>query len=279
MKKLYTLIIAVMITAITFGQTTIIEWTFPNESADVIADAGIPENLDKEIYTVGGTSDIQFKNGFEGKAAQATQWDNGSGSKAWEVSFTSIGYGDLRLSSKQTSGGNDPGPRDFKIQYKIGEDGTWTDLENAVVEVQNDWTTGVIEAVELPDECNNRSLIFIRWIMTSNINSIGETVEASGKSKIDNILVTGEDNTGLTHTSFADLSVYPNPCQDFIRISNNKEIGKLEIFSVSGQLAYSIDKIQKNGIVDVSELMPGVYFVVVWSKTVSEAKTTKLIIQ
>ncbi len=60
-----------------FGQEVIVGWDFPDGTPDLIADAGITENLDKEIATFGEAGDIQFKNGFTSMAAQATSCDTG----------------------------------------------------------------------------------------------------------------------------------------------------------------------------------------------------------
>ncbi len=279
MKKLYAFLAAVIITAFTFGQTTIVEWSFPEGSADLIADAGIAENLNKEIYTEGGTSEIQFKNGYEDKAAQATSWENGENLKAWVVSFTSMGYGDLQVSSLQSSGGNDPGPRDFKLQYRIAENGEWTDVENAAIEVQNDWTTGVLDAVELPEACNNQELVFLRWIMTSNTNSLGDPVESNGKSKIDNIIITGQDNTGISEKFFAELEIYPNPCIASFRIKSRSETGKIEIFNTAGQLAYATYVTSSTQQIAIDELEKGFYVIVIWDKSNEYNISRKLLIQ
>jgi len=118
--KRFTLIIVIIFMMIGFVHTqneVIVGWTFPGNSA--VADTGINVNLEKEIYTIGGTSEIEFKNGFETKAVQASGWEDGMDSKAWVVSFSTQGYSDLIISSMQSSGGNDPGPKDFKLQYSI----------------------------------------------------------------------------------------------------------------------------------------------------------------
>ncbi|MCK5078879.1 MAG: hypothetical protein KAR09_02980, partial [Bacteroidales bacterium] len=92
MKNVFTLLLLLGIFSHSFGQEVIVGWDFPDGTPDLIADAGIPENLDKEIATFGETGDIQFKNGFTSMAAQATDWHAGNMTKGWEVSFTTAGY-------------------------------------------------------------------------------------------------------------------------------------------------------------------------------------------
>ncbi|MEZ5109768.1 MAG: hypothetical protein R2829_12480 [Bacteroidia bacterium] len=72
-------------------------------------------------------------------------------------------YFDLTVSSKQRS--SNTGPRDFKLQYKIGAGGTWTDVSGATVTVANDFTSGVLSNVALPAECDNQSSVYLRWIV------------------------------------------------------------------------------------------------------------------
>ncbi len=130
MKKTFTLLTIIAFTGILSinAQDTIVQWTFPTEAAE--ADGGaIGANLLQVIETAGGTSEIQFKNGITTKAAQATGWNDGADEKKWKVEFETTGYTNIKLSSIVTSGGTDAGPRDFKVQYRVGE-GSWTDVEN-----------------------------------------------------------------------------------------------------------------------------------------------------
>jgi len=66
----------------------------------------------QEIFTMGGTSGIEFKNGLDTKAAQVTEWDNGMDVKAWVIEISTENFENLTISSIQQSGGNDPGPKD-----------------------------------------------------------------------------------------------------------------------------------------------------------------------
>ena len=112
MNKLILLITGLIIVNFSLNaqQIVIAGWTFPDNSA--VADTGITDNLEAEVMTMGGTSEIQFKNGLETKAAQASEWDNGMNTKAWYVEITTTGYENLSISSVQQSGGTDPGPKD-----------------------------------------------------------------------------------------------------------------------------------------------------------------------
>ena len=237
------------------AQDTIVQWTFP--SADGTADGGIPLNLDKIIETSGGTSEIEFKNGASTKAARATNWENGADTKKWKVEFETTDYGILKLSSKISSGGENPGPRDFKVQYKV-EDGSWTDVENSEFQTANDWTTGVLVELPLPEECYNKSLIKIRWIMTSDSAVDGSLLTETGISKIDDIFITGELLDGEDEIDFnSQVKIFPNPASDFIHIQNELNL-RIDLYNYSGQKMISIET-KNNETIYVSKYVSGAY--------------------
>ena len=151
------------------AQEEIVKWTFPNNSlGDTVQNGTNALNLISTIR-VEGTSAISMKNGATNYAAQATGWENGMDSKNWNIRFKTTGYDHVQISSKQQAGGTNGGPKDFKLQFKIGSTGTWADVSGGSVTLANDWTIGVIDTLNLPTECQNQSnLVYIRWIMTSN---------------------------------------------------------------------------------------------------------------
>jgi len=260
MKKIFTLLTIIAFTGLLSinAQDTIVQWTFPTESG--LADgAAITANLDREIETSGGTSEIQFKNGITTKAAQATGWDNGADEKKWKVEFETTGYTNIKLSSIITSGGSDPGPRDFKVQYRV-DGGSWTNVENSEFQTANDWTTGALVDIQIPDVCDDKALIKIRWIMTSDTATNGEPVLETGKSKIDNIFITGDLINGddeLFPTQSA--VIYPNPANDFVFIKTQSE-AQVSIFNINGQQV--INTLANSGNrIDISRLTSGIYMI------------------
>ncbi|NQU32520.1 MAG: T9SS type A sorting domain-containing protein [Bacteroidetes bacterium] len=238
------------------AQDTIVQWTFPTESA--MADGGIiTSNLTQVIETAGGTSEIQFKNGSTTKAAQATEWNDGADEKKWKVEFETSGYTNISMSSKISSGGNNPGPRDFRVQYKA--DGDWTDLEDSYFQTANDWTTGVLLNVALPDVCDDQSSVKLRWIMTSDTASDGTIVSTNGISKIDDIFITGDMIDGIEEATLAQsIKVYPNPTSDFINIAIEKE-AEVSLFDLTGKKLMML-KADGSTIINVSEFNSGLYF-------------------
>jgi hypothetical protein len=267
MKKTFTLLAALLMAAfISQGQVLIVKWTFPTGAAtDSIADGGLPVNLDKAIHTEGGTSAIDFsKNGVTTKAAQATGWNDGAGSKCWVVKVNTVDHDNLKISSKMQSGGNNPGPKDYKLQFKTSEAGNWQDVPGAIITVANDWETGVLDSVPLPADCNGQANLHLRWIMTSNTNSQGGTVEAGGINKIDDIYITGKvASTGLKENQPGlKFSLSPNPSSGRFVVFSDQDISALSIYNTSGKCIYSRDSFDaKTVTVDVDNFQRGTYFV------------------
>lgn len=201
------------------------EWTFPTNSADAIADGGIAINTNRMISAEEGVGSVTFPSlltstapGAKSGCANAAGWDNGGGSKFWMVEFSSSNYAALKLSSRQRS--SSTGPANFEVQYRIG-DGNWEDASGESIVCSNNFNNGVISSLSLPSECDNRSLVAIRWLMTSNMSVAGGTVSANGVSNIDDILVKGTRMTmpapqalKATAASNAQFMVHWMPVED-----------------------------------------------------------------
>ena len=163
---------AVSVTLAPIVYTTIVNWNFPNNPDDNIADGGITANLLKTITTnstgtvtyppAGGTPPA----GATTSSARNTGWDSGTGAKYWQIEFTTAGYQDITLSSRQRSSAT--GPKDFKVQYSI-DNTTWTDIAGGAILDSNDYIHGVLPETTLPVETYNQSSVYVRWIMTSDI--------------------------------------------------------------------------------------------------------------
>ena len=263
------------------AQVLLAKWTFPTGTAtDSLADGGLPVNLTMAIYTEGGTSVIDFsKNGVTTKAAQATGWNDGALTKCWVVKLNTVGYKELKLSSKQQSGGNNPGPRDYKVQYRVGSSGEWSDVPNTVIITDNTWTSAVIDNIQLPDTCANRPLVFLRWIMTTNTNSTGGTVASTGINKIDDIYVTGNDIAATIQDiqQANTFSIYPNPASGPVTVTSSVEFINLEIIDINGNILYSDQTVKgHSAIVNFEFRGKGIYFIRIRTRS-GETVTSKLL--
>ncbi|MBU1719035.1 MAG: PKD domain-containing protein [Bacteroidetes bacterium] len=166
---------------------TLVRWDFPTSAADAVADGGIPANAAKTI-SVSGAASLAFSNlGVTSNCASASSWGTTAG-KYWQVEFTTAGYSDVLVSSKQYS--ENRGPKEFKLQYKVGATGTWTDIAGTDLTMAINWTSAILTDVLLPDVCNNQSSVYLRWITTST-TGVGGNILAGRTNRIDDIIVTG----------------------------------------------------------------------------------------
>jgi hypothetical protein len=261
-KKLLLFMMLLPVFQLAQAQEEIVKWTFPNNLlSDTVQNGTSLLNL-TQVIRVEGAGPISMKNGFTDYAAQGSNWENGMDSKNWNIKFKTTGYDHVQLSSKQQAGGNNGGPKDFKLQFKIGSSGTWADVAGGIVTLANDWTTGVISDLDLPIECQNQAdLVYIRWIMASNTDVKGGSVTATGISKIDDITVTGMPITGFNNRQEEKgLRSFPNPSSSSFSISMGEETSLIEIYNTNGQLVYNA--IPENEILTVEKTLPaGLYFV------------------
>ena len=171
----------------------LVGWTFPVSGATLTADVANANNSGRTISVSNGT--IISSSGASGTdfSASTTAWTTAN--KFWEISVNTTGYKNIKVSSQQIA--SNTGPRDFKIQYKIGAGGTYTDVTGGTVLVANNWTSGVVNNLALPAACDNQSAVFVRWIPTSTTSVNAGTIAAGGTSRIDNIYIKGSLRTDL----------------------------------------------------------------------------------
>lgn len=186
-RQLFLTCLALLFIKTTQSQTTLVGWNFEDKNA--FADSGISTNLNSEITSTSPPT-VNYVSGSGGAGSFSTNninWDNGQGLKYWQISFSSQGYKNLAISSKQYS--SNTGPRDFKIQYSL--DGSiWADAGITITLAAN-FTKGVLNNIALPSACDDRPVINLRWTMSSNIGVNGSNVGATGSNRIDDILLTG----------------------------------------------------------------------------------------
>jgi hypothetical protein len=241
---------------------TLSGWTFPTGTEDDLnANMGTEQNMGYDIRMedeAGNEGEITFTNGIleDDFAATAVGWDNGADNKFWSIKIKAAKYRDFRVSSKQRAGGNKPGPKDWKLQYRLSGQDVWTDIPNGDITVANEWTTGVVEDLMLPEEANYPiSSVYIRWIMTSNLDINGDEVLATGVSKIDDILITGISPTGITESiAIEKITVFPNPCTEKLFVDQDSDATSYAIYNLAGQKVAAGSLSSTNTISIASEL-------------------------
>jgi hypothetical protein len=179
-------------------------WTFATYSLN--SDAGNANNTGantRTLSSVNTTGITQVGSGAT-TAASATSWDGGSGNTYWQVAdINTTGMYALTLSSDQQSSGT--GPRDFKVQYKLGAAGAWIDVPGGTITVLSASSFTALTDLALPAACSNQTAVSLRWIMTSNTSQGGGTVASGGSSRLSHIYVKGKG--GLFLSGFDNLLV------------------------------------------------------------------------
>ncbi len=173
-----------------YGQRVLVEWNFPDETANEVSDGGTVANSNRTISAQGGVGTVLFTvSGVTTRSARALGWQDGALSKYWMVAFNSAGYEALTVCSRQLS--SDSGPAHFKVQYRIDGDPEWGDVAGGTVVSANNWSSGVLSELALPMACSDQALVFLRWLMTDDVSVTNGTVVSSGASRIDDIRVRG----------------------------------------------------------------------------------------
>jgi len=189
---------------------TIVGWTFPNTwttSPDpIVADISNSSNNSTKLFSQ-SSGDITAVTETTGYSARGASYYSTFGTapnevvlsapnKYFQIEANTVGYSNIKVSSTQYS--TSTGPKDFKLQYRVGNSGSFTDLTN--ITVASDWITGVVTNLVLPDACNNQTSVFIRWAQSSftSVNST-QMLTTGGTSRIDNIYITGATLSPVTN--------------------------------------------------------------------------------
>ncbi len=270
MKKTLLSILASLLLVFGYAQMdTLIGFSFPvNSGVDSLhPTSGLPVNLTTPIVMISDVPSMQeditltngvYASGGTDYAATSEGWDSSANNKYWMIELSTLGYANLLVYSAQRSGGNNPGPKYFIMQYRVGTGGTWTDFGPDTIEVANNWTAGIVDSVSIPSATwNSAEIVYLRWMSITNESSSGGQVDTVGVSKIDEIYVLGTVFTSIDESDLA-YNVYPNPCNGQLNIDTRIDIEMVHIISLDGRLVQTIA--EPGNTLDLSALDPGLYF-------------------
>lgn len=73
---------------------------------------------------------------------------------------------------------------------------------------------------------------------------------------------TGEVGSGVNeYNDLSSCKIYPNPASDFIKVTSEIDISRIDIYSYSGALIKQINVSGSNAVINISDLNAGIYFV------------------
>ena len=289
MKKQLLFIVMALMAGTLSAQDTITGWNFPaNSGPDSLnANLGLTANKSYDLrfqWVLTLTSDstlntVTFVDGPTTFAAATTGWENGAEVKFWSVKFKASDYSNFKVSSKQKSDAANPGPRDFKLQWRLSS-GTYADIAGGAITLGSDWTTGVVTDLPVPITEQGTSSIYIRWIMSSNTDINGGTVAATGQSMIDDILLTGVNSLGQNEILFTNrLKVFPSPNNGTFTISSTEPIDIMTITDLSGKNIYAMTNPSQKQSVSISDAKPGIYILKVRFSGNDQDITTRFVVE
>ncbi|TCZ73010.1 beta strand repeat-containing protein, partial [Flaviaesturariibacter aridisoli] len=151
--------------------------------------------------------------GTNPQSVSTSGWDNGVDTKYWMIGVNTTGATNLKLSSLQ--GGSNTGPRDWKVQYRVGSTGTWNDVTGGTIAVTtppvaaNPATFFGVTDLALPAAAENQPLVQIRWVVASTVSVNNSTVASGGTSRMTAIYVkaAGGASTPVYVTGYQNLPV------------------------------------------------------------------------
>lgn len=270
MKKFYLISLILIFTSGLSAQELITGFEFPGGVEEPFnANLGIENNLSYAITMedMDGNDDytLILKKGVDGNndsAVTTSSWDNSEAYKFLSVKFKAADYGHFTVSSQMRSTNNDPGPAHWKVMWRT-ENGDWADVPGSEFTIANDWTTGQIIDIQIPEAANNPDgSVYLAWIPTSNLDMNGNEVTAAGTVKIDNIMVYGYENTSVEENKLeANTLCFPNPASSTLTISADVSATGIYAYDISGKLVWKTENPIERNQLNVADLQSGMYII------------------
>ncbi len=270
MKKVYLFTLALVAIFNLNAQVLITGFEFPGGVTEPFnANIGLDINqyygIHMEDMDGTGGYPLILKKGVGGNgdsAATSSGWNNAVDYKYLSIELKAPDYGHFTVSSQMRSINNNPGPADWKVMYKLGI-GDWTDIPNSEFTIANDWTTGQITDIAIPEAANNpSSSLYLAWIPTSNLDMNGNLVTIEGTVKIDNIMVYGHENTSVEELQLeSNTKCFPNPTTSKVNISVDETAVSISVFDLTGKQIWEDNQPQVTNYMDASKLSEGMYII------------------
>ncbi|MDD5572081.1 MAG: T9SS type A sorting domain-containing protein [Bacteroidales bacterium] len=174
----------------------------------------------------------------------------------------------------------------IQLQYRIGDAGNFYSLSQPNI-FSSDSTptlykqknhTDIIGPVLLPDSCNNKPLIQLRWLYYQNVTGYGSRPELG----VDDIFVTSI-NSGTTDIFKKNVSkvlnIIPNPSNGVFKITSEETISNIIIYDIMGKIIFNQTQSGNYFHIDISSFPKGAYFVKIKFEKNGERVVKKIIMK
>jgi hypothetical protein len=232
-----------------FAQDTLAGWTFPTGTKNQLANLGNELNKGGMYFEAAKIDEIPFTSllftddGYMGKSISAAGWDSGTNLKCWKISVDATGYTRMFMYARMSSDKNHPGPRDFKLQYRLGCcSPVWHDIPDVdPIRVDTGFFTTFLDSILIPNDATEMPGLQIRWVMTSDTSTTGNIVAKTGKSLMDEVLVLGYKVDGIRDHAFKtfNLQVIQNTASSTIFLKSDVKIEQAGLYDLNGKLISS----------------------------------------
>jgi hypothetical protein len=144
----------------------------------------------------------------------------------------------------------------FELQYRLGTEGDFIDIENA------EYVSGEVEHSEvltttLPSACDNQAEVQVRWIYKQHSSTLDGAQGTRPQLRLDDITVTSDEDLtiGIDDNIISTLTAFPNPSANGrFRLSSKVSGG---VYDIIGQ---RVVELTDSNIVDLSSKHSGHYF-------------------
>ena len=206
----------------------------------------------------------QMMNGLQIKQP----FNSGSLENSVELDFSTIGYEEIKISLAINSDG---AANTIIAEYWNGSNWVSSNVNNSAQSISSEYQQKEFDFSNV-SAADENEFFKVRFIF----NGINMTEDANKKVIFNNIAVSAVDKNVLSAEDYLseeqNLTIYPNPAKDKIRILSNSSIDKVLVYNILGKLVYESPKKTSNLSVDISNLSKGIYFIKVFSDGFSKTK-------
>jgi hypothetical protein len=190
----------------------------------------------------------------------------------WFVPTTN--YQDIILTYATESSSFKSGQQEQDFSYSLDNGKTYitTDLPVPSYIPDTSWKKVVLDLHTITSLNNNNQLVF-------RLTFIGQTTGTKGNNRFDNITVEGNVlGTDVKVIDNQTYSLFPNPAEDYVRITAPTETTKtIEVYSLPGNLVSKQLFTGKQISLKTSDLCPGLYYLNISSKDGSVIEKMKFV--